>query len=196
VASLPQKPKNQKIMKFKSLKIFLVFCILITTINCTNKNSEKKLELFNFDKVEHYSTENKSSIFSSINKKRYKNLDENEKKYLEVLENNLPEKNGDTTFVVELQNLNFKKVTSEKSNIKKYKEIFSSEFCNKMQENACAPMYRDIYVFRNNNKIVGIAKICFECQIIDFTSEKYHWQRFGECESLKELENMKYKASH
>ena len=59
-----------------------------------------------------------------------------------------------------------------------------------MQENACAPMYRDIYVFRNNNKIVGISKICFECQIIDFTSEKYNWQRYGECENLKKLEKM------
>jgi hypothetical protein len=191
VASLPQKPKNQKIMKLKSLKIFLAFCVLITNINCKNKNSEKKLELFNFDKVEHYSTENESSISSSIDKKHYENLNESEKKYLKILENNLPAKNRDTTFVSELQNLNFKKVTSEKSNIKKYKEIFSSEFCNEMQENACAPIYRDIYVFRNNNKIVGIAKICFECQIIDFTSEKYNWQRFGECESLKELENMK-----
>lgn len=178
-------------MKLKSLKIFIAFCVLITNINCKNKNSEKKLELFNFDKVEHYSTENKSSIFSSIDKKHYENLNESEKKYLKILENNLPAKNRDTSFVSELQNLNFKKVTSKKSNIKKYKEIFSSEFCNEMQENACAPIYRDIYVFRNNNKIVGIAKICFECEIIDFSSEKYNWQRFGKCESLKELENMK-----
>ena len=60
-----------------------------------------------------------------------------------------------------------------------------------MQENACAPIYRDIYVFRNNNKIVGIAKICFGCQIVDFVSEKYNFQRYGECESLIKLENLK-----
>ena len=183
-------------MKLKSLKILLIFCVLITNIKCKNKNSEKKLDLFNFDKVEHYSTNNKSSIYSSINKKHFKNLDESEKKYLKILDNNLQPKNSDTTFVLELQNLNFKKVTSEKLHINKYREIFSSEFCNEMQENACAPIYRDIYVFRNNNKIVGIAKICFDCQIVDFSSEKYNWQRYGKCESLKELENMKQKASH
>ena len=110
---------------------------------------------------------------------------------MKILDNNLPAKNSDTTFILELQNLNFKKVTAEKLNINKYREIFSSEFCNEIQENACAPIYRDIYVFRNKNKIVGIAKICFECQIVDFTSEKYNWQRYGECESLKKLENMK-----
>ncbi|RXR17683.1 hypothetical protein EQG63_09335 [Flavobacterium amnicola] len=182
-------------MKFKSFKLFITLCVLIINVNCKNKKSEKKIEQFYFDKVEHYSTDNKSLISLSINKKHYKNLDENEKKYLKILETNLPAKNSDTTFVSELQNLNFKKVTVENSNIKIYREIFASEFCNEMQENACAPIYRDIYVFRNNNKIVGIAKICFKCQIIDFTSEKYNWERYGECESLNKLENIK-KASH
>lgn len=178
-------------MKIKLIKIFFIFCVLEFNVNCKNENSEKKLMLFNFDKVEHYSTEKMSPIFSSINKKRYRNLDESEKRYLEILEGNIASKRSDTTFLSELQNLNFKKITvNGKSNLNKYKEIFSSEFCNEMQENACAPMYRDIYVFRNNNKIVGISKICFECQIIDFTSEKYNWQRYGECENLKKLEKM------
>ena len=178
-------------MKIKLIKIFFVFCVLIINVNCKNNNSEKKLEFFNFDKVEHYSTENKSSISLSINKKHYENLNESEKKYLKILESDLSAKISDTTFISELQNLNFKKATIEKLNLNKYEEIFASEFCNEMQENACAPIYRDIYVFRNHNKIVGIAKICFKCQIVDFVSEKYNWQRYGECESLKKLENLK-----
>ena len=178
-------------MKFKSFKIFIVYCVLIFNVNCKNKNSEKKLELFNFDKVEHYYTDNKSSIYLSINKKHFENLDETEKKYLKILDNGLPAKNCDTTFISELQNLNFKKVTAEKLNLNKYRDIFSSEFCNEMQDNGCIPIYRDIYVFRNKNKIVGIAKICFKCQIVDFTSEKYSWLRYGECESLNTLEKLK-----
>ena len=178
-------------MKVKLTKIFVVFCVLVINVNCKNKNSDKKLESFNFDKVEHYSTDDNSSISISIDKKHYENLDESEKKYLKILESNLSAKNSDTTFVSELQNLKFKKVTIAKLNLNKYKEIFASQFCNEVQENACAPIYRDIYVFRNNNKIVGIAKICFECQIVDFTSEKYNWQRYGECESLKKIENLK-----
>ena len=191
ITSYQNLTRKQNLMKFKSFKIVVVFCFLIININCKNKKSEKKLDLLDFDKVEHYSTNNKSSIYLSINKKRYENLDENEKKYLNILDNNPPIKNSDTTFVSELQNLNFKKVTAKKLYINKYREIFSSAFCNEMQKNACAPIYRDIYVFRKNNKIVGIAKICFECQIVDFSSDKINWQGYGQCESLEKLEKMK-----
>ena len=181
-------------MKIKSLKIFSILCVL-GFINCKNVNSEKKLVLFNFDEIEHYSTENKCLIFSSISKKHYENLNENEKKYLKILESNYPIKITDTLFVSELENLNFKKVTIEEININKFKEIFSSEFCNEMAKNACSPMYRDIYVFKKNNKIVGIAKICFECQIIYFISKNYSWQRFGECESFRKIQNMNKKLN-
>ena len=62
---------------------------------------------------------------------------------------------------------------------------------------ACAPEYRDILVFRKNNEISGIAKICLSCGQLYFISSKKEIQteNFGIEEEYKSLERVfkKYK---
>lgn len=83
----------------------------------------------------------------------------------------------------------------DSGDVKEYQRIFSQKFGNYLSENACEPFYRDVYVFRKKNKIVGIAKICFDCKIINFSSEKDYWQQFGNCDKLKKLEQLKQKEA-
>jgi hypothetical protein len=164
--------------------------IFFTIISCNNVKENKQLSQFTFDEVEHYSTGKKDSTISNINEKKYENLTDDERSYLDILEKEIPKNLTDKTFVTNLEKLNFKKRTINDSKNEELKKIFSEEFCNELAENACTPMYRDIYIFKKNNKITGIAKVCFECQIVYFVSNKYKWQRFGECDNFKKLKNI------
>ncbi|RXR17685.1 hypothetical protein EQG63_09345 [Flavobacterium amnicola] len=168
--------------------IFPLFFFII--ISCNNVKESKKMPLFKFDEVEHYSTGKKDTIFSNINRKKYKNLTNDEKLYLDFVAGNIPTKLTDKSFVTNLKKLKFKKRIIDKSKLDDLKEIFSEEFCDELQFTACSPMYRDIYIFKKNNQIIGIAKICFGCGIVDFTSNDYNWIRFGECDSYNRLKKI------
>ncbi len=172
--------------KFKY--IFPLYFFII--ISCNNIKDNKQLSLFTFDHVEHYSTGKTNPIFSNINRKEYQNLTDEENFYLDFVGGNIPTKLTDKTFITNLNKLKFKKRIIEKSKLKELKEIFNVEFCNELQDNGCIPMYRDIYVFKKNDQISGIAKVCFSCQIIDFTSNNYNWIRFGECDSYNRLKKI------
>lgn len=177
-------------MKYFLSKILILLTITNIIISCNEVKSEDQLSQFDFDTVELYSTIKKDSIISNINKKRFTNLTQDEKLYLDILEKNVPTNFADESFVLNLEKLKFKKRVFDKSKLKEFKKIFSKKFCYKIQENGCTPMYRDIYIFRKNNQITGIAKVCFQCQIVYFISKNYNWQRFGECENYKLLEQI------
>ena len=177
-------------MRLLTFKIFAFIFITSAFISCNKTKKSEPLTLFTFDKVEHYSTGIKDSIITSINKKKFHNLNEIEESYLKFIHENIPTNIKDTSFVSTIEKLKFKKKIVPDSEIKILKEIFSEAFCNEMAESACIPMYRDIYVFKKNNQITGIAKVCFECKIIYFISDDYSWQRFGECENLEKLQKI------
>ena len=134
-------------MKINILKIIFAFSLLLTNFNCKDVKTVKNLSKFNFDKVEHYTTDDKCFISSSINKKHRnnENLDVNENKYLDILYNNLPTKIADTSFVSELEKLNYTKVIVVDNKVKKFKEIFSYEFvmkCKKLLVLQCIVIFR------------------------------------------------------
>lgn len=52
---------------------------------------------------------------------------------------------------------------------------------------ACAPSYRDIIILKKDNKISGIAKICFECEQYYFIGNSFYFSDFDEYDDLKEL---------
>ena len=64
---------------------------------------------------------------------------------------------------------------------------------------ACAPEYRDFLVFRKNDKVSGIAKICLSCGHFYFISSKkeIETENFGTDEEYKLLGKLfgKYKKA-
>ncbi|WP_291114407.1 hypothetical protein [Flavobacterium sp. UBA6135] len=43
----------------------------------------------------------------------------------------------------------------------------------------CMPIFRDILIFKNKSKIVGINKICFECDVSNLVSVEYNSYSFN-----------------
>ncbi|MDI9312060.1 MAG: hypothetical protein QM535_17735 [Limnohabitans sp.] len=171
-------------------KIKYLLPLYFFTISCNNHKQNTKLDKFTFDTAEHYSTEKKDSIITAINKKKYKNLTDFETLYLDFVFGNIQTKVTDTSIVTILEKIKFKKRVFDNSKRDELRKIFSEEFCEEEQLNACSPIYRDIYIFKKNKQITGIAKVCFDCGIITFTSKYYNWARYGECDRSIKLKNL------
>jgi hypothetical protein len=70
--------------------------------------------------------------------------------------------------------------------------IFSEKNPGNSWVAACEPIYKDILIFKQSNKIVGVAKLCFECrqhQIIGSVANTEMFGQDGDWEKLKMLLN-------
>ena len=85
----------------------------------------------------------------------------------------------------------------EKSKLKKLSEIFSERKEVKTEYSSCDPIYRNIFIFKKNGKVVGISKICFGCLMEHTIGTKRNTQNFGsnnEYKKLMELVNWSNKS--
>jgi hypothetical protein len=84
-------------------------------------------------------------------------------------------------FNEQLPKIGFKKTEIENTKFFKLKEILKYEFNVEIGVKKCETIFRDILIFRKNNKIVGAVKICFGCgeyypigeNLPDFNFDKY-----------------------
>jgi len=146
---------------------------------------------FKFDKVEYYSLQEHDSMFEKIYQKRYKNLTLPEKQYLELREHEIPTNINDTLKLLSLEKISFQKTLLPSESYAKLREIFNSDNCSPFIQNACAPDYKDMYIFKNKSKIVAVAKVCFQCEILYFVDRKSKWQKFGDCVNFEKLKKIK-----
>ena len=54
----------------------------------------------------------------------------------------------------------------------------------------CSPNYKDILILRRNKKIIGMAKISFECLKHQMIGERYNDSNFGKSGEFKELQKI------
>jgi len=67
-----------------------------------------------------------------------------------------------------------------KKDFGKVKEIFSDRYNGNYSVTTCMPYYIDILIFTNDNKVSGIAKICFECGKFSIAGTDRNTERFGQ----------------
>ena len=164
--------------------------LFFTIILCGCSKSKSPIS-FEFDKVERYSLLEKDSTFENINQKRYENLTLPEKLYLELREYEIPTNINDTLKLLNLEKISFQKTLLSLESHDKLREILNSDSCSPFIHNACAPDYKDIYIFKNKSKIVAVAKVCFQCEILYFVDYKTKWQKFGDCVDFETLKKIK-----
>ncbi len=123
---------------------------------------------FDFDEVAHYQIEmSDEAVYALLDVEiDTNNIDiyKDAQHLNEILCEDYPTICTDTTFIDDLINFNFQK----QNIVPEQFESLSKALCGKPQPNQifniCQPIYRDILVFKKDNRINGIAKICFGCQ--------------------------------
>ena len=151
------------------IKLIIIFVILSVTYYFYSKNS------FEFDEAIHYSITDEQTDKVAM---------------YELVYGTYPSEISDTLFVSKLEKKGFfkKKIDSTKNN--QLRTILTSDFGITIGIKKCETVYRDIIILKTNNKITGIAKICFGCGEHHFIGENFNEYNF---DKYKELEKLLYK---
>lgn len=150
-------------------KIILLFLSILFFTSC------KKESFFsNFDSIDYYSADKK--YYSKFHNRLTEKSDTN---YIKIIEGDLPKKLDDSLFYSELNSAKFINSKVSQSDIKSFKELFNDDTFTDVYTTACIPDYRNILILKKSNKIIGVLKICYGCQM---------YYLIGEDEKKKQIE--------
>ena len=122
--------------------------LLISLCSCSNNQQFFK----DFDEVTYFH-------LKSID---YKN--DTDSIALKVIYDEFPTELKDNKFIEEIEKNKFVKLNFNQKDVQKLKEIFTEKLGISFSQNACAPIFRDILILKLKGNIVGIAKICLQCE--------------------------------
>jgi hypothetical protein len=138
------------------------------------------LPFFDFNEVIHYHKSITREEWLEIIKKE-KNQTVDEKKLIDLLNNYLPEKSlNDKILINDIERLYPERRKIDNSKIKTLSNIYSEKFYGDFSLAACEPYYRDILIFKKQNKIVGISKVCFDCYLHSTIGTKRNTEQLGQ----------------
>ncbi|MBP6576210.1 MAG: hypothetical protein KA232_03235 [Chryseobacterium sp.] len=150
------------------------------------KDSEIVLDVtIKFDEIVYYKT-NKS--FNAYKLKYKKNHSTKKKLIYDIVKGSTPKSISDNLFVKDLEKLNFHKEKLEAAQYQKIVDIYTRGSAH--YDTSCVKTFRDILVFKNKNKIVGISKICFDCGWETTFFNEHHYYNLIDITYFEELENL------
>ena len=155
------------------------------------KKSNVKKELKKFyecDKIEHfYLNVSEEKVMKLL---RNKNKTTNETILQKLLVSNFPESITEPNFESILLENKFIKTELNKIKKSEVENIFSQKDSLKTEFSSCIAYYRDVFVLKKDDSIIGIAKVCFGCGISQFKGTKVDTEGFGLYTELEKLEKI------
>ena len=188
-------------MKSKILNLLLVFIFLfsckqkqagakndeILTPNNSNKNLKIEYgeKFFHYDAVDYYSIYISENDATKLLDKQNSKIEE--EKYNIILNDEFPKTINEINFIKDLSSLGFKKSSIKPKKFTDLNQIFVEKSEQDGIVFACIPVFRDLLVFKKNNKITGFAKICFECNQSHIIGSKSDTKNFGQGQDYEKL---------
>lgn len=168
-------------MRIKGLLVIIsiAFCIGCNDSKSDNDSQSSECEpYFNFDEVTHYTIDFPDDSLWAIEDKENKTPEE--KRILDILWQDMPAQIKDSSLVIDLEKIGFSRYIIDLKFHNNLEQIFCERKHEDAEFTACVAVYRDILVFRNKNKIVGVAKICFECYQNFIVGTSLNTENFGQ----------------
>jgi len=109
----------------------------------------------------------------------------------DILFKNHPPKNlSDIKFIESLEELGFIKKIVETQNFAAINDLFKVHNNKNIDEPYCGAVYRDVLIFYNQSKIIGIAKLCFSCGHFHIVGTEKDTSNFSSLGALKKLHEL------
>ncbi|NUY80271.1 hypothetical protein HUK80_05130 [Flavobacterium sp. MAH-1] len=171
-------------------RIFLLLAA-VCLVSCKQGKTETPgaQPFFLFDKVIHYHKDISQAEMDSLDSKPDKSR--MDLGLMQIVTGNVPTSPRDTLFVQNMDILKFSKKELDASLNMKLSEIFSQkETKGTNSETNCRPIYKDVLVFRQKGKVVGVAKISFDCKKQQMVGIRYTPKDFGKAGEYEELQKV------
>lgn len=135
-------------------------------------------KFFEYDAIDYYKTDFEESKIGEL----YDNKSKSEIDSLKmgIILGHIPNSISDLTFIEKLEKVGYKKMIVDNSKFESIDKIFIEKTTLENIEAACIYVYRDILIFKKEGKVVGTAKICFNCLAAQIKGTTANTENFGQ----------------
>lgn len=177
------------------MRYFPVFASIFLLILSCKENvdlskSDECIPYFDFDEVEYYHIDFSNDDYHNLVFKQRTNREENEALFLNIFSVFFPKGEIDSLNIGNLRSLGYKKSKIPESIFSELNKIFCERNHEFSESSACGYYNRDILIFKKNGNNIGIAKLCFECELSQIIGSKRNTQDFGQSEDFKVLKEL------
>lgn len=169
---------NQTYMR--SILILTIFSLVLASC----KKQGKKF--FDYDEVDYYFVSLDDSKISKLFRNEYNSASDS--LVAQVIAGGIPKSITDLSFIEMLEQWGYQKRKLSPSLFAALDAIFNEKEVDEYEISGCAPLYRDILIFRKAHNVTGVAKICQECGNNQIEGAKVDPQSFGQNGEYEKLE--------
>ena len=141
---------------------------------------------FDFDAVDLYHTDlGEDGVFDSTG-----HIPPSKQMLADVLIGSWPKDLTDISALRSMERIGYEQVKIPKERLHALAELFREKTIGGGYSKACIAEYRDVLIFRNKGKIIGVAKICFGClqnMIVGTTANTEFFGEDGDYQRLYEI---------
>ena len=149
------------------------------------KSSEKH---FDFDELTHYKIEFDQRRIAELYRDRKKSEIDSLKEGIII--GSIPNKINEQNILENLELVGFKKSSINSEKFNQIENIFFKNKYYQTESAACINIYRDVIIFKQKSKIVGVAKICFECRGLNFLGTKSKSENLSQSIDYQKLQEL------
>lgn len=165
------------------MRAILILAVLgLLFVSC--KQPGKKF--FDYDQVDYYFINSGHNTIAKLFRNEYNSASDT--LMAQVIAGGIPKSITDLSFIEMLEPSGYQNKKLNPSLFAALDAIFSEKKLDEYEIAGCAPLYRDILIFRKGNKVTGIAKICFECGGYQIEGAKVDPDCFGQSGEYEKLE--------
>lgn len=173
----------------RPILILTLFFLAISSCNLADNKQNEDIEnstqaepfigqkFFTYDGIDYYSIDFDESEIYALFDNRSRSVFDSFK--MELIAGNLPSDITDLASIDHLAKVGYKKTIIDSSKFDRIDEIFVEKTPKESIRLACMVIYRDILIFKKDSKVVGTAKICFDCGAHQIRGAAANTENFG-----------------
>lgn len=166
------------------MRLILFFALVnLIFFSCRPKTGKK---YFDYDAITHYSNNYDGYKLQELIEIQPKSTVDSLK--LNVIIGITPRDISDLFFIERLEEIGYTRKSIDKSIFKDIDKIFIEKSVDEHLATSCIPIYRDILLFKKQNKVIGTAKICFDCMDSQINGTAANTSNFGQDGDYRRLQ--------
>lgn len=168
--------------------LILLFGLAILSCHSTTEQKSGSKKFFTYDEIHYY--------FNDYDETQLEELFGNQSRSAldsikaEVIIGDIPHDITDLSFIEKLEAIGYKRRAIDKSRFAAIDDVFREKTVLESLATSCIYVYRDILIFKKKGKVVGTAKICFDCLANQIQGTTANTENFGQDGDYGKLERI------
>jgi hypothetical protein len=178
-------------MHFYPLIMKKAILILAISLACFGCKDERKTSaggsqpFFLFDRIDYYHSD--ITMEDVLATEAKDNKSRKDIALLQIVRQHIPVNMMDTLFIRNMDSVGFRRRLINPAWNSRVSNLYSEREATPPKQSNCVPVFRDVLIFRQGNKITGMSKVDFDCGMHYTAGARYDASGFGQSGEYRPL---------